>query len=298
MVEFSEVKITRILNPTSIDLGEYVINPFMGCEFACLYCYVRSNKVVGPACPANGGVPRTGRNVIGIRNKPWGEFVEIRINSPDLLEKEIAHKKPKTVLLGSTTECFQPIEKKYRITERVLEILNKYKVYYVILTRSPLILDYLNLLKEGFCKKVYFSINKFDPEFKLKLEPKSPGFNIRDEAVNALLAQGISVIPYFSPVLPWVSDLKGVFSRFKQAQAIEFECLNFQLKNIDMIIKSIVEVEPSLRAQYENMLKDKAFYENVWGDIKKDIEKQAKETKKRYNIFVHNFGDYFKNTYT
>ncbi len=291
MLEFNDVKITRILNPTSIDLGEYVINPFMGCEFACLYCYVRSNKVVGP-------VPRTGRNVISIRNKPWGEFVEIRINSPDLLEKELVNKKPKTVLLGSTTECFQPIERKYRITERVLEILNKHKVYYVILTRSPLILDYMNLLKEGFCKKIYFTINKFNPEFKLKLEPKSPGFDIRDEAVNTLLNQGISVNPYFSPVLPWVSDLKGVFLRFEKAEDIEFECLNFRLANISAIIKSIAEVKPDLRVQYENMLKDKAFYEDVWADIKKGIEKQAKEAKKRYNIYIHNFGDYFKNLYT
>ncbi len=99
--------------------------------------------------------------------------------------------------IGSTTECFQPIERKYRIMEKALEILNKHKVYYVILTRSPVILDYMNLLKEGFCKKVYFSINKFNPEFKLKLEPKSPGFDLRDEAVCALLNQGISVIPYF-----------------------------------------------------------------------------------------------------
>lgn len=290
MLEYKEVKITRILNPTSIDLGEYVINPFMGCAFACLYCYVRSNKVVGP-------VPRTGRNVISIRNKPWGEFVEIRINSPDLLEKEILLKKPGTVLLGSTTECFQPIEKKYRIMQRVLEILNKHKVYYVILTRSPLILDYMHLLKEGFCKTVYFSINNFNSEFKLKLESKSPGFGLRDEAVNALLNQGIPIIPYFSPVLPWVSDLKGVFSRFKQAQTIEFECLNFRLHNINDIIRNISEVDSSLKPRYEGLLKHKTFYDQAWCDIKKDIEKQAKEAKKRYNIFVHSFGDYFKNTY-
>ncbi len=280
MTEFNEVEITRILNPTSIDLGEYVINPFMGCEFACLYCYVRSNKVISR------------------RNLPWGEFVDIRVNLPELLGKEILNKKPKTVLLGSITECFQPIERKYRIMGKAIEILNKHKVYYVILTRSPLILDYLNLLKEGFCKKVYFSINKFDPEFKLKLEPKSPSFNIRDEAVNMLLNQGIPVVPYFSPVLPWVSDLKGVFLRFEKAEDIEFECLNFRLTNIGAVIKSIAEVEPDLRAQYENMLNDKAFYEDVWADIKKDIEKQAKEAKKRYNIYIHNFGDYFKNTYT
>ena len=131
MPQFKEVKIKRILNPTSIDLGEYVINPFMGCEFACLYCYVRSNRVVSR------------------KGKAWGEFVDVRVNAPDLLEKELIVRKPKVVLLGSTTECFQPIERRYAVTSKVLGILNKYKVYYIILTRSPDIINYMPLLKAG-----------------------------------------------------------------------------------------------------------------------------------------------------
>lgn len=279
MAEYNEVKITRILNPTSIDLGEYVINPFMGCEFACLYCYVRSNRVISR------------------KNKPWGEYVDIRINAPGLLEKELTAKKPKTVLLGSTTECFQPIEKKYQITRRALEILNKHKIYYVILTRSPLILECAPLLKAGFCKNIYFTVNRFSPEFKLALEAKSPAFEKRIETVNALLDQGVPVVPYFSPLLPWVSDIEDVFSRFEKSESLEFECLNFRLKNIDDIIKNIAAVNPSLKPQYERMLNDKAFYARSWQEIKRDIEKQAKDAKKRYNIFIHSFGDYFKNTY-
>ncbi len=79
MVEYNRVKINRILNPTSIDLGEYVINPFMGCAHACLYCYVRSNRVISR------------------KKKPWGEYVDIRINAPELLEKELKIKKAVTV---------------------------------------------------------------------------------------------------------------------------------------------------------------------------------------------------------
>jgi len=150
MPEYKEVKIERVLNPTSIDLGEYVINPYMGCEYACLYCYVRSNSVVRK------------------KNLQWGKFVNIRINTPELLEKEISEKKPGSVLLGSTTECFQPIEKKYKITGKVLEILNANKINYVILTRSPAIMDYLSLLKKGYCIKIYFTINDFNSCFKGK----------------------------------------------------------------------------------------------------------------------------------
>jgi DNA repair photolyase len=279
MIEFNEVEIKRILNPTSIDLGEYVINPFMGCELSCLYCYVRSNRVVSR------------------KKKPWGEYVDIRVNAAQLLEKEITSKKPKVVLLGSTTECFQPVERKYQVTRRVLEILNKHKVYYVILTRSPYILDYIPLLKVGYCSKVYFTVNKFSPEFKLKLEPKSPAFDSRDNSVNALSDEGIPVVAYFSPLFPWISDIKDVFSRFEKAETVEFECLNFNLNNINEIINNIATVEPSLKTKYEKMLNDRQFYSSTWKEIEQDFKSQAGSAKKRYNIYIHAFGDYFKNKY-
>ncbi len=280
MPEFNEVKIKRILNPTSINLGEYVINPFMGCEHSCIYCYVRSNRITIK------------------KNKPWGQYVDIRVNAPELLEKELVSRKPRIVLLGSTTECFQPIERKYRITRRILEILNRHKVYYVILTRSPYILDYIYLLKNGFCQKIYFTINRFKSEFKLKLEPKSPDFDARDETVNILLNEGIPVVPYFSPVIPWVSDMEGVFYRFKKAKLIEFECLNFRLSNINDIIDSASAIDYSLKSKYKRMLSNKQFYIRVWRHLKINLDRQARSAGKNYYVYIHEFGDYFKNTYS
>lgn len=280
MLELKEVEIRRILNPTSIDLGEYVINPFMGCEFSCLYCYVRSNRVISR------------------KNKPWGEFVDIRMNAPQLLEKELALKKPGTVLLGSTTECFQPIEKKYRITEKILDILNRQRIYYVILTRSPWIVEYMPLLKQGFCKRIYFTCNRFSADFKSGLEPLSPDFSLREKAVNALLEEGLPVIPYFSPLLPGISDLTDVFLRFPEAGRVEFEGLNFMLYNIKDVIDCITKARPSLRGLYEKMLCERIFYAKIWQDIEKDIAEQARKAKKSYNIYVHAFGGYFQNSYS
>jgi len=279
MLELNEVKINRILNPTSIDLGEYVINPFMGCEFNCIYCYVRSNRVVSK------------------KAKPWGTYVDVRINAPQLLEKEIALKRPKKVFLGSTTECFQPAENRYKITEKILRILNKNKIYYAILTRSPYITESIPLLKEGFCYRIYFTINRFSQEYKSIVEPKSPSFELRDDAVNKLLEEGLPVVPYFSPILPWISDIRGVFGKFKKADSVEFECLNFQLANISDIIKSITSKNQDLNEKYQKMLNDKIFYTQAWSAVEENIKKEAESVKKRYNIYIHNFGGYFKNTY-
>ncbi|MCX5687892.1 MAG: radical SAM protein [Candidatus Omnitrophica bacterium] len=280
MIEYKEVKISRILNPTGIDLGEYVINPFMGCEYSCLYCYVRSNKVISK------------------RQGEWGSYVDIRINAPELLEKEILSKKPKCVLLGSTTDCFQNIEKKYAITKQVLEILNKHKVYYNILTRSPNIIEYIDLLKKGFCKKIYFTINNTSPEIKNKLEPKSPGFELRFKSINKMLDENIPIVPYFSPILPWLSDFKNIFELFPKAGSVEFEGLNMNLININDIISKIVSLHPALKSGYEKLLQDKAFYDSFWASIKKDIIREVIIAKKNYNIYIHNFGTYFNNKYS
>jgi DNA repair photolyase len=279
MPEYNTVKISHILNPTSIDLGEYVINPFMGCEYACLYCYVRYNRVISK------------------KEKPWGTYVDIRINAPKLLEKEILLKKPKSVLLGSTTECFQDMEKKYKITKKILEILNRYGVYYTILTRSPYIKEYIDLLKKGFCRKIYFTINNMGPRLKLRLEAKSPPYEERENAINKLLDNGVHVVPYFSPLLPWVSDFKDGFTKFPKARSIEFEALNFRVGNIEKIIRIIAEIYPQLKAGYESLLTDKDYYNKFWDDVKKDIIKEAIKAKRNYNIYVHNFGFYFSNVY-
>ncbi|MCF6156844.1 MAG: radical SAM protein [Candidatus Brocadia sp.] len=279
MLEIKEVTISRILNPTSIDLGEYVINPYMGCEFSCHYCYVRSNKVVRK------------------REKPWGTYVDVRKNSPDLLEKEVLEKKPNVVLLGSTTECFQPIEKKYQLTGKLLEILNRYKVSYVILTRSPYIVDYIPLLNQGFCKRIYFTVNNFSHALKKVLEPKSPSFPSRSTAVRILLDEGISVIPYYSPVIPWVTDIKEAFSAFEKAERIEFEYLNFNFKNTQEIINSISLAEPALKEKFTSMLCERVFYEQIWKELGEEIERQANMVQKAYKIYKHSFGEYFKNTY-
>jgi DNA repair photolyase len=232
------------------------------------------------------------------RIKTWGTYVDIRKNAPDLLEKEILEKKPKTVLLGSTTECFQPIEKKYQLTRKLLEILNRYKVLYVILTRSPYIVDYVSLLKQGFCKKIYFTVNNFCDTFKQFIEPKSPTFTSRNNAIQALLNEGISVIPYYSPVIPWVTDIRKAFSTFEKATRIEFEYLNLNLKNAHEILENIFEVKPSLKERLTAILHERDSYDQIWKELDVEIERQAQEARKEYKIYKHRYGEFFKNTYS
>ncbi|MFC1501136.1 radical SAM protein [Elusimicrobiota bacterium] len=278
-MEVKEVFLRQILNPTSIDLGEYVINPFKGCEYSCLYCYAQFNKVA----------QKDGR--------PWGSYVDARINAPLLLEKEVLYNKPKNVLLGSITECFQPLEAKYKITKKCLEVLNLYKIKFSILTRSPLVLDYIDLLKQGMCESIYFTINSYDQKLKDLLEPKSPSFQSRIETVKKLKENGINVTPYFSPVLPFVSDIKGAFNLITNIEELDFEGLNFNLGNIENVVAKITTVYPELKEKYDKLLNNNGFYNETWRQIKEDIQIESKFCKIRSDIYIHGRKSYFENKY-
>ncbi|MBN1410983.1 MAG: radical SAM protein [Spirochaetales bacterium] len=279
MVKPKEKPADRALNPTSIDLGEYVINPYSGCVFGCLYCYVRNNKSVMK------------------RREAWGSYVEARTNIPLLLERELKEKKPGQVLLGSTTECFQPAERKYRLTGQILEILNKLRVKYVIMTRSPMICEYIPLLEKGCCTAIYFTANMFARSLKKKLEPGSPGFRERFKAINRLLEAGLPVIPYFSPLLPSVSLWETAFRNFPAAEKLEMECLNFNLPTIRAIIAAVLSEHPGLKALYEKMAIDASFFIQTWDKIEDDVQTASKKANKQVRFHRHAPGDFYRNTY-
>jgi DNA repair photolyase len=278
-MEVREVHAQRILNPTSIDLGEFVINPYKGCDGGCLYCYARFMKVAQKD------------------SRQWGAYVDVRVNAPDLLEKELLEKPPKRVLLGSTTECFQQAERKYRLTYKILEILNKNRVRYSILTRSPLILDCLPLLQEGYCEGVYFTIIDYREGLKVLLEPKSASFSVRCQVIERLARDKVPVIPYVSPVLPFIFDAPGLCAAIPETGRIEFEGLNFNLGNIDEVIKAVAAVYPDLKEQYMKMRADVTMYDEVWKSIAEGLVGEARKRGKSFRVHVHRLNAYFENKY-
>ena len=278
-MEIKEVTAQRILNPTSLELCEYVINPYRGCAYSCLYCYAQFNKAALKD-------PRE-----------WGEYVDVRINAADLLVKEIKEKRPSRVLIGSTTECFSPVCRQNNVMSDILCVLNEYGVFYSILTRSPLIIDFMDGLSKGFCESVYFTVNNFNNGLKNILEPKSPDFMARIEAVKKLQSNAINVIPYFCPVLPEISDFESIFDTFENVRKIDFEGLNFNLGNIDKIILDISELTPGIGEMYLKMKNDGDYYGLVWDRIRKKVKEKASELKKEHDIFIHEHGKYFENEY-
>jgi DNA repair photolyase len=187
-----EVQAKSILSVSKI--YDYVINPYTGCQHACTYCYARFMK-------------RFTRH-----SEPWGEFVDVKTNAPDLLRREIGRKKRGKVWMSGVCDPYQPLEEKYRLTRGCLEILVRESWPVVVQTRSPLVLRDADVLEGGGDVEVGFSIPTADERIREMFEPRAPRIRDRIEALAGLHTSGIRTYAMIAPLLP---GAKGMAERLK-----------------------------------------------------------------------------------
>jgi len=184
-------------------LDDYSVNPYSGCSFNCIYCYIRGSKY--------------GENM--------AKTFSVKTNAPELLEKQLSRRAKKgehgIIALSSATEPYMPIEEKLKLTRRLLKIILKYRFPVEIATKSKLVLRDLDLLKE-IDKNVIlpddlkpklkhgviisFSISTLDEKLAKILEPGAPKPIERLETMKRCKEEGFFTGVCFIPVLPFLSD--------------------------------------------------------------------------------------------
>jgi len=196
MVEFKEVKAKTVLNKYKYRDNwfwcRYSINPYRGCQFACNYCDAITEKYL------------VHENV-----EDFSRIIYVKTNAPELLEKELEKAKRDVVALSGVTDPYQPAERKYEITRRILEILRDKNFPVHIGTKSDLVLRDVGILseisKKSWCT-VSFTITTFDKKLLLLLEPFSPPPERRIEAMKKLAEAGIRAGVDFTPIIPHILD--------------------------------------------------------------------------------------------
>ena len=133
--------------------------------------------------------------------EPWGEFIDVKVNAPVLLKKQLKRAKPGVVALSTVTDPYQPIEKKYQLTRKCLEDLLESEFSVNLLTRSPLCLRDIDLLKQFGNIEVGFSIATHDEGIKKLFEPHSPSIDSRVKALRALHREKIRTYAFVGPML-------------------------------------------------------------------------------------------------
>ena len=188
-----EIAVKSILSKSKI--YEYVVNPYIGCQHACSYCYARFMK-----------------RFTGHR-EPWGEFVDVKVNAPDLLRQEIKRKKKGGVWVSGVCDPYQPLEAKYKITRKCLEILIGNNWPITVQTRSPLVTRDADLLKAANDIEVGMTISTLDDRIRQLFEPHAPSIKSRIKALDELHRAGIRTFAMIAPLLPkaegLVNELEG-----------------------------------------------------------------------------------------
>ena len=186
------MKLREIHSKTILSVSkiyDYVINPYVGCQHACTYCYARFMKKFSG------------------HSEPWGEFVDVKINAADLLQIEINRKRKGVVWVSGVCDPYQPLEEKYMLTRRCLEILTQNSWPVVIQTRSPLVLRDMDILKKAVNMEVGFSITTADDSIRELFEPHAPSITDRLRALEELHNSGIRTYAMIAPLLPGAEAL-------------------------------------------------------------------------------------------
>ena len=177
-----EIQSKAILSTSKI--YNYVINPYVGCQHACSYCYARFMKRFSG------------------HKEPWGEFVDVKINAADLLRAEINKKKRAKVWISGVCDPYQPLEAKYKSSRKCLEILAQNEWPAIIQTRSPLVLRDMDILKEAKNFEVGLTITTADDGIRKLFEPNAPPIMERLRALEELHRSGIKTYAMIAPILP------------------------------------------------------------------------------------------------
>lgn len=179
----------KVKEPRSWFSVSHYMNIYRGCEHHCIYCDSRSECY---------------------QVAKFDEDILVKENVLSLLRRELMSKKEKGVIgFGSMSDPYIPLERKYQLTRKALDIVREFKFPAFILTKSDLVLRDLDILiainKQNYAN-VVFTITTYDDQIAKVIEPSAPLPSKRFNAMNILAKAGIKVGVMMAPILPFILD--------------------------------------------------------------------------------------------
>ena len=250
-VVIKEVKCAHALTRGSFN-GELSINPYIGCSHACAYCYARFMKR------------------FTTHEGDWGSFIDIKTNIAELLAEEAGKlkSKDKVIYIGTATDPYQPIEKFYKLTRKILEILGGIENKVRIMTKSHLVLRDLDIIKNNTNISVNITVNNLNEKWTMLTEPKASSLNKRLDAIKKLSDNGVDVCMMMGPWWPYVSDAEKLIPLAKHlgVKSLFTESVNTSRDNFNEVERILEKFYPKLAPKMKNVLFNKEacdkFYES------------------------------------
>jgi len=266
-MKLKEIKANSIITKSNLPDADYVINPYVGCMHSCIYCYARFMKRF------------TGHD------EAWGEFVDAKINAPDLIPEKTEKYKGKSIFLSSVTDPYLSFERKYNLTRKILEKLIPLQPNLGIQTKSDLIVRDIDLLKQFEHCEAGLTITTTNDNIRKEIEPCTSSVENRIEALKKMKEAGIKTYVFIGPILPFVTDWKDIIEKTKKyADFYMLENLNVKGSVWDSIKIWLKQKHPELLKKYEEIYFTKNHY---WDDVEKEIADFCKKNNIDCRIYFH-----------
>lgn len=270
----------------SPDVGmEYSLNPYQGCEHGCVYCYARTT------------------------HEFWGfdaglDFeskIVVKKNAAELLEQHLLQKswKPVPIVLSGNTDCYQPLERKLKITRSLLEVFAKYRHPVAIITKNATVLrdiDILEDLAKDRLVRVILSITSLDDKLRSVLEPRTSSVKKKLLAIEKLSNAGIPVSVMTAPIIPGLNHheipqiIKAVSEKGALSAGYTIVRLNGTIADVfrDWLLKNFPDrfnkVWHLIEELHDGNVKDSTFGRRMRGEgeISNVIKQLFDSAKKKY----------------
>lgn len=255
----SEKQVQSVMTKSSLPVGGYSVNPYVGCTHACKYCYASFMKRF------------TGHT------EPWGTFLDVKnwepIKDPHKFDGQ-------RIVIGSVTDGYNPQEEHYRRTRRLLEELQGAEAEILVTTKSDLVLRDLDVLSTFPKVTVSWSINTLDEQFKNDMD-EAVSIERRLSAMKQVYDKGIRTVCFISPIFPGITDVWSIMERVReQCDLIWLENLNLRGQFKPVIMRYIAEKYPHLMPLYDEIYnKGKR---NWWHRLEEDVQRFATEHEMPY----------------
>lgn len=249
-----EIEVQSVMTKSSLPVGGFSVNPYVGCPHACKYCYASFMKRF------------TGHT------EPWGTFLDVKHWKPIINPHKYDGQR---IVIGSVTDGYNPYEEEFCRTRRLLEELKGTNAEIMICTKSDLVLRDLELLKKFPKVTVSWSINTLDEQFRMDMD-RAVSIERRIEAMKKVYEAGIRTVCFVSPIFPGITDVKSIIGRVKDfADLIWLENLNLRGQFKGTIMSYIRENHPDVYALYDEIYNKKRM--DYWESLEKEISMFAKQ---------------------
>jgi len=259
------ISVREIVTKSKLPDADYVINPYIGCPHACIYCYAEFMKRFTNHTEA------------------WGKFIDVKDFNREINLKKIAGK---SVLISSVTDPYNPFEAKYKITQKILKQLIHSEARIELLTKSKLLLRDIDIIRQLKYIRIGISLNTLDDKIRKQMEPYTSSVKDRLAMLQVIHQAEIPAYVFLSPMFPGITDFKEIILATKDLNLTYcFENLNLRGSYKKVILEWISNNHPQLYPLYEEIYIKKN--NDYWEKLKNEIEKYCQSGQLNYKLYFY-----------